>query len=151
MFSCARKQYVEGKIKARMSVSTFQIGSKAQPLEILFGPSHYDKGQKARSIKVYLDDKKQVQEFKDMDDTLVHEDVNSRAVLRLKIWQNAKVSHISETNKILKVDELHRGDKIVVKAKPYYWSYEGIQGVSLTCSHLIVTKRGDDSVSQKWL
>jgi hypothetical protein len=133
-----------------MSVNSFQIGSKAQPLEILFGPSHYDKGQKARSIKVYLDDQKQVQQFKDMDETLVREDGNSRTVLRLKIWQNAKVSHIYETDKMLKVDELHPGDRLVAMIKPYSWQYEGRNGVSLTCNHLMVISRGASSQTVDW-
>jgi hypothetical protein len=75
-----------------MSTTTFQIGCIAEPLQVKWGPSHYDKGQKARAIQVNIDYADQKADIDELDDTLVKFNRGGRAVLRLKVWQNAKVT-----------------------------------------------------------
>jgi hypothetical protein len=131
-----------------MSTTTFQIGCIAKPLEVQWGPSHWDKGQTSRSIKVFLDYSDQKTEIDALDETLVKFDTpDGRAVLRLKVWQNAKVSE-HDGDKKLKVDDLKRGDQIVVVAKPYHWEYEGREGVSLNVSDILMVKRVPSYSSQ---
>jgi hypothetical protein len=133
-----------------MSTKTFQVGSLAQPLEVQWGPSHWDKGQTARSIKVFLDYSDQKTEIDALDDTLLKFDTpDARAVLRLKVWQNAKVSELDGDRKF-KVDDLKRGDQIVVGAKPYHWEYEGREGVSLNVSDILIVKRVALNHAPKW-
>jgi hypothetical protein len=134
-----------------MSTTTFQIGCMAEPLEVQWGPSHWDKGEKARSIKVFLDDEHLKTKIDQLDHTLCKFDDNGRTVLRIKIWQSARVAEHS-TGKKLKVDDIHRGDRIIVIVKPYHWNYEGSRGVSLTCSDVLVMSRASSDISQtpKW-
>jgi hypothetical protein len=112
-----------------MSTKTFQVGTLAQPLEVLFGPSHFDEGKKARMIKVFVDDEKTVLELRDIDSELVTDDHTGRQTLRLKMWRNAKITD-NKTKKLIKVDDLHRGDRIVVMVKSYRWEYDGREGVA---------------------
>ena len=137
---CARVS--DGKRnEQRMSTTTSQVGCIAEPLEVQWGPSHWDKGQTARSIKVFLDYSDQKTEIDALDETLVKFDTpDGRAVLRLKVWQNAKVSQ-HDSDKKFKVDDLQRGDQIVVVAKPYHWQHEGTEGVSLNVSDILIVKR----------
>jgi hypothetical protein len=74
-----------------MSTKSFQIASIAKPLEILFGPSQIDEGQKARSIKCYIDDVNQIESLMELDDSLISLD-GSRRVVRLKLWQDAEIN-----------------------------------------------------------
>jgi hypothetical protein len=130
-----------------MSTKTFQVGTLAQPLEVLFGPAHFDEGQKARMIKVFVDDEKTVQELRDIDPELVTDDQNTgRQSLRLKMWQNAKIKD-NKTKKLIKVDDLHRGDRIVVMVKSYNWEYEGREGVSLTSGEALLLERGSKNTA----
>jgi hypothetical protein len=142
------------KKKETMSTTPFQIGCIAEPLTVQWGASHWDKGQNSRSIKVFLDYSDQKIEIDDLDDTLVKFDPpDGRAVLRLKVWQNAKVSQ-HDSDKKFKVDDLQRGDQIVVVAKPYHWQYEGREGVSLNVSDILIVKRVDaigSCVGHNWL
>jgi hypothetical protein len=119
-------------------------------LELKWGPSHYDEGRKARAIQVHLDYADQKTEIDAIDDSLVKFDSGGRAVVRLKIWQNAKVTEHGSHNKFT-VDDLQRGDQIVVIAKPYYWVFEGKEGVSLNVSDILIVKRMPSCVGPKWM
>jgi hypothetical protein len=130
-----------------MSTTPFQIGCIAEPLEVQWGVSHWDEGQKSRSIKVFLDYPDQKVDIDDLDDTLVKFDPpDGRAALRLKVWQNAKVGQ-RDSDKKFTVDDLQRGDQIIVVAKPYHWQHEGTEGVSLNVSDILIVKRVDVIVS----
>jgi hypothetical protein len=73
------------KERTKMSTTPFQLACIAEPLELKWGPSHYDKGQKARAIQVHLDYADQKTEIDAIDDSLVKFDDSGRAVLRLKV------------------------------------------------------------------
>ena len=136
-----------------MSTTPFQLACIAEPLEVKWAPSHYDKGQKARAIQVHLDYADQKTEIDAIDDTIVKFDDSGGALLRLKVWQNAKVSE-HDVDKKFKVDDLQRGDQIVVVAKPYHWQHEGTEGVSLTISDILIVKPVaaiGSCVGHKWL
>ena len=135
-----------------MYTTPFQLGCIAEPLEVKWAPSHYDKGQKARAIQVHLDYADQKTEIDAIDDTIVKFDDSGGALLRLKVWQNAKVSGL-DGDKKFEVDDLKRGDQIVVEAKPYHWEYEGREGVSLNVSDILIVKRvpSGASVGPKWM
>jgi hypothetical protein len=124
-----------------MSTKLFQIASIAQPMEIQWAPSHYDNGKLARAIKCFVDDETLVEELKAIDDTLLKDDDYGRHVLRLKVWQSARVQ-VHDSDQLLTVDELRNGDRITVMAKPYKWQYEGREGTSLTAGHVLVVQRG---------
>ena len=119
---------------------SFQVGTLANPLQILWAPSHYDKGKKSRAIKVFVDDEKAAQDLQALDESLVTQGDDGRFVLRLKVWQNAKVT-MRDGNKKMKVDDLRRGDKILVMAKRYDWVYEGREGVSLSSGNVLVVEQ----------
>jgi hypothetical protein len=129
-----------------MSTKTFQVGTLAQPLEVLFGPAHFDEGKKARMIKVFVDDEKTVLELRDIDSELVTDDHTGRQSLRLRMWQNAKITD-NKTKKLIKVDDLHRGDRIVVMVKSYRWEYDGREGVSLTSGEALLLERGSKNTA----
>ena len=135
-----------------MSVKLFQIASVAQPMEIQWAPSHFDNGKLARAIKCFVDDETLVEELKAIDDTLLKDDDSGRHVLRLKVWQSARV-RLHDSGELIKVDELRNGDQITVIAKPYKWQFEGRTGTSLTAGHVLVVERGlgeRKSVAPNW-
>ena len=132
-----------------MSTTPFQLGCIAEPLQVKWGVSHYDEGQKARAIQVNIDYADQKTDIDAIDDSLVKFDSGGRAVARLKIWQNAKVTEHGSDKKF-KVDDLQRGDQIVVIAKPYYWVFEGREGVSLNVSDILIVKRVALNQPPKW-
>lgn len=132
-----------------MSLNSFQIGTIAQPLEVLFGPSHYDKDSKIRAIKCFCDDEKLLEELRDIDPTLIKtDDITGRQVLRLKVWQSSKV-HLPDSDETLTVDAIRRGNKLVGKVKLHHWQFEGQDGVSLTCDAILLLER--NSTGLKWV
>ena len=80
--------------------------------------------------------------LKNLDETLLNESEMGRSCLRLKIWQDAKVQ-LHGSDKLLTIDELHRGDKIAVMVEIYKWSFEGRKGTSLTISHVLVIEQAE--------
>jgi hypothetical protein len=129
-------------------MNTFQIGSIDQPLTIQWPPSHFDKGQSSRGIKCFVNYEKPIKDIAHIDETLIKDDI-----LRLKLWQSAKVQ-LHNSNELLTVDDLQQGDLIAVMAKPYKWEFQGRQGTSLTASHVLIVERGSverQSNTPNWL
>ena len=127
------------KERTKMSVEKFQIGTLAIPLEILWATSEMDAGNSARGIKVYVNNKYELGPLVDLDESLISIE-RDRGILRLKLWQNAKVTlHGSDTK--LKIDDLKSGDKIAVIAKPYQWQFEGREGVTLSCGEVLLIEQ----------
>lgn len=134
-----------------MAASTMQIGTTAKPLEVRWGVSDIDQSSASRAFKVYIDNPERSEQLRDMDDTLItsYEDsMVPRDVLRLKIWQNAKVTALYDPEEKLSVEDIERGDRICVKTTPYEWEYTDPEdgstrsGVTLNVTHvLIVGKR----------
>jgi hypothetical protein len=137
-----------------MSTKSFQVASVAQPIELQWAPSHYDQGKSARAIKCFVEDNRLLHYIEDIDESLIKRDEHGRNVLRLKVWQSARVQLLG-SDQLLTVDELRSGDRISLMVKIHDWEYEGRKGTSLTANHVLVVEQGSgerkSTASPIWL
>jgi hypothetical protein len=138
-----------------MSTKSFQVASVAHPIELQWAPSHYDQGKSARAIKCFVENDRLIHSIQDIDESLIKQDEHGRNILRLKVWQSARVQ-LHGSDDLLTVGDLQRGDEISLIVKIHNWSFEGKQGTSLTASHVLIVEQGSverqyDETPVNWL